>query len=126
MLFQLDLSGGSPLEVADQFWTDEFDPRERTFADRLVTGVVDRREELDRWIVHSAANWRLERMAVVDRNVLRLAVYELLEDCDTPPAVVLDEAVEIAKKFGSSDSGAFINGVLDAIRKRMHAADGAS
>jgi len=120
MLFQLDLSGGSPAGVIAQFWsgTPE-DDRERPFAERLVHGVAGRQSELDRWIVASAENWRLERMAVVDRNVLRLAVYEMLEDPDTPAAVVIDEAVEIAKKFGSSASGSFINGVLDAIRRRL-------
>ena len=120
MLFQLDLSGGSPAGVIAQFWsgTPE-DDRERSFAERLVHGVAGRQPELDRWIVASAENWRLERMAVVDRNVLRLAVYEMVEDPDTPAAVVIDEAVEIAKKFGSSDSGSFINGVLDSIRRRL-------
>jgi N utilization substance protein B len=120
MLFQLDLSGGSPAGVIEQFWsgTPE-DDRERPFAERLVHGVVGRQPELDRWIVAAAENWRLERMAVVDRNVLRLAVFEMLADPATPAAVVIDEAVEIAKKFGSSASGSFINGVLDSIRRRI-------
>jgi N utilization substance protein B len=120
MLFQLDLSGGSPAGVIAQFWSGTpGDDRERPFASRLVRGVAGRQDELDRWIVASAENWRLERMAVVDRNVLRLAVFEMLEDPQTPAAVVIDEAVEIAKKFGSSASGSFINGVLDSIRRRI-------
>ena len=67
----------------------------------------------------AASNWRIERMAVVDRNTLRMAVYEMLHDQATPIAVVLDEAIEIAKRFGSEDSGRFINGILDAIRQRV-------
>lgn len=120
MLFQLDLTGGSQVEVAEQFFGAESpDEREREFRERLVRGVIDRREELDRLIVAAAAHWRLERMAVVDRNVLRLAVFEMLADAETPSAVVIDEAVEIAKKYGGSESGSFINGILDAIRRRI-------
>jgi N utilization substance protein B len=120
MLFQLDLSGGSPHEVAEQFWsTREAYDEARPFADRLVRGVRERRAELDRRIAEAAAHWRLERIAVVDRNVLRLAVYELLADPDTPAAVIIDEAVEVAKKFGGPDSGSFTNGILDAIRRRL-------
>ncbi len=122
ILFQLDLTGGSPAEVSAQFWSGAAaDDAERSFAERLVCGVTRQRQILDEWIVASAENWRLERMAVVDRNVLRLAVFELLEDVQTPVAVVIDEAVEIAKRFGSADSGAFINGVLDAVRRRIAA-----
>ena len=124
MLFQLDLSGGSPAEVAGQFWNArEADPAEREFADRLVRGVREGQDRLDRWIVASASNWRLERMAVVDRNVLRLAVFEMLEEAETPPAVIIDEAVEVAKKFGGPDSGSFINGVLDSVQKRLAAGE---
>jgi N utilization substance protein B len=120
MLFQIDLGGGRPAEVAAQFWGErEVEERERTFADRLVRGVAERRADLDRRITAAAANWRLERMAVVDRNVLRLAVFELLADPGTPAAVVIDEAVEIGRKFGGSDSASFINGVLDAVRRHL-------
>lgn len=120
MLFQLDLSGGTPADVAEQFWsTRPAGEDARPFADRLVFGVGERRAELDGWIAGAAAHWRLERMAVVDRNVLRLAVYELLAEPETPAAVIIDEAVEVAKKFGGSDSGSFINGILDAIRRRL-------
>lgn len=120
MLFQLDLSGGSPAEVAEQFWAGRETPEElRPFADRLVAGVHERRREMDRWIVGSADNWRLERMAVVDRNVLRMAIFEMLSDPATPVAVVIDEAIEIAKKFGGEESGSFINGVLDSVHRRI-------
>ena len=123
MLFQIDLTGASPPEVFDHFWTEhEADEELREFAQRLVAGAIAQRRALDRWISGSAENWRLERMAVVDRNILRLAVYELLHERTTPPVVVIDEAVEVAKRFGSEDSGAFINGILDSIRARIERA----
>ena len=120
MLYQIDQTGSDSAEVFDTFWVGQTaSPELREFAERLVRGVIDRRGDLDRWIGECAANWRMERMAVVDRNVLRLAAFELLIEPDAPPAVVIDEAIEIAKKFGGGESGAFINGILDAIRKRV-------
>jgi len=107
-------------DVLEAFWDGrDVDADVRRFAESLIAGVCRGREELDRTIVESAENWRLERMAVVDRNVLRMAVYELLQKDPPPPAVVIDEAVEIARKFGSEDSSRFINGVLDSVRRRL-------
>jgi N utilization substance protein B len=118
MLFQIDLTGGSPDKVFREFWAgQEADPAAHDFAELLVLGVGDRREELDAMISGAAEHWRIGRMAVVDRNVLRIAAFELLHGPPTPSAVVIDEAIEVAKKFGSEDSGSFINGVLDAIRR---------
>ena len=74
--------------------------------------------EIDAELVRQTAHWRLERLAAVDRNILRLAMYELIYESDTPHAVVIDEAIEIAKKFGAKDSGRFVNGVLDGFVKR--------
>ena len=88
----------------------------RAFAKELVLGVVERRKELDADIAEHAANWRVERMAAVDRNVLRLAAFEL-RHADTPTAVVIDEAVELARRFGGERSPAFVNGVLDALAR---------
>ena len=88
------------------------------FARRLVEGVVERTPEIDRLIAEHAENWRIERMSTVDRNVLRLAVYELSTETDVPKVVVIDEAIEIAKRFGSEQSGAFVNGLLDALLHR--------
>jgi len=120
MLFQIDLTAVSPGEVFRSFWgSGEVGPEQREFAESLVLGVHARRSELDRWIRGSAEHWRIERMAVVDRNVLRMAVYEMLGEPPPPAAVVIDEAVEVAKKFGSEESGAFINGILDDIRRRI-------
>jgi N utilization substance protein B len=98
----------------------------RAFAKQLVAGVSAHREALDARITEHAKNWRLSRMAAVDRNVLRLAVYEL-EHGDTPASVILDEAVELARRFGDEPSPAFVNGVLDAVAHsvRAHELDGA-
>jgi N utilization substance protein B len=120
MLFQIDVAGGAPDEVFPHFWSGhEAETEVRAFAEGLVAGVARERDAIDAIIAATASHWRLERMAVVDRNILRMAVYELTWRPDTPPVVVLDEAIEVGKRFGSEQSGAFINGVLDAVRKRL-------
>jgi N utilization substance protein B len=88
------------------------------FAQELVKGTLDNREKIDGLIRGQADNWRLERMPAVDRNVLRLAIYEMLYETDTPKLVVVDEAIELAKKFGSEQSGRFVNGLLDGLLKQ--------
>ena len=124
MLFQIDMAGGAPAEVYPHFWKEhEAELEVKEFAQGLVEGVMKEREALDRIIAGSVDNWRIERMAVVDRNILRVAVYELAWLPDTPPVVVLDEAIEVGKKFGSEQSGSFINGILDAVRKRIERGD---
>lgn len=87
------------------------------FARRLVRGTAEHQAEIDELIARQADNWRLERMPIVDRNVLRLAVFELLFSDDTPELVVVDEAIELAKKYGSEQSGRFVNGLLDGLLK---------
>jgi N utilization substance protein B len=120
MLFQVDLTDSAPHEVFPQFWSQHAEePEHVAFAERLVLGVVAERARFDRMIQEAAEHWRVERMAVVDRNVLRMALYELLHDRETPRAVVIDEAIEIAGRFGGADSGAFVNGILDAVRRRL-------
>ena len=91
----------------------------RQFADRLIRGVVEHRAELDQRITQFAQNWDLKRMAVVDRNVLRLAIYEMFFRDDIPPVVSINEAVDIAKKFSTEDSGKFVNGILDKIKGEL-------
>jgi N utilization substance protein B len=124
-LYQVDLTHCSTEEALAGFWKEDEtgapDPEVRAFAETLVAGVSRHRDEIDRWIVTSAANWRLERMSLVDRNVLRLAVYELLHAPETPAAVVIDEAIELGKRFGGERSASFVNGVLDSIRERLGA-----
>jgi N utilization substance protein B len=116
-LYQLDVSGGDPREalrgVLSHF--EEADSETERFADELVRGVQSERKSIDDIIQKSSTNWKLDRMARVDRNILRLAVYELLRRADVPVRVTLNEAVELGKKFGSEESSAFVNGVLDRI-----------
>lgn len=119
VLFQLDLAASPVDAVLQSFWSErEADENVRLFTERLVHGVIDDRETIDRRIRETSEHWRLERMAVVDRNVLRMAVLEL-QTGETPAAVVIDEAIEVAKRFGNEGSGSFINGVLDRIRVRL-------
>jgi len=124
MLFQIDMAGGAPADVYPHFWREhEAELEVKSFAEGLVDGVMRERQALDAIIAGSAEHWRIERMAVVDRNILRVAVYELAWLPDTPAVVVLDEAIEVGKKFGSEQSGSFINGILDAVRKRIERGD---
>ena len=122
MLFQLEVSGIPPQEAFDLYYdilsSDE--DRElnvpasaRPFAEALVEGVYLHKSEIDELIISASENWRLERMSLVDRNVLRIALYEMLYCSDIPPKVSINEAVDLGKSFGSADSGAFINGILD-------------
>ncbi len=90
----------------------------RAFAEQLVKGVRASREEIDALIRRYAENWRLERMPAVDRNILRLAVYEL-RDTATPPAVVIDEAIELARRYAGETAPAFVNGILDAVARSL-------
>jgi transcription antitermination protein NusB len=118
LLYQNDLAGTEPGEMFAH--TEEFveaRPDVQEYASRLVLGTIERRKELDARLSERSEHWRLGRMPAVDRNLLRLALFELLYEDDTPDAVVIDEAVEIAKKFSTPSSGSFVNGVLDAIRR---------
>jgi N utilization substance protein B len=130
MLYQAEVGHLSLPLVRGTFWSlgqdEPITPPERTreFAERLVEGTLGAIERIDSLIGTHSANWRLERMAVVDRLVLRLAVYELLEPGDTDAPVVIDEAVELAKRFSTPEAGKFVNGVLDAIRKAIAVTDG--
>lgn len=120
MLFGIDSSDADVDACIRAFWREfEGDPEGRAYADALVRGVVAERERTDELIRTASTNWRLERMARVDRNLLRMAAYELLTQPTVPRAVILDEAIELAKLFGSEDSGAFVNGVLDRIAEEV-------
>ena len=94
------------------------------FAARLVTGTVEHAAEIDPLVAASAEHWRPERMATIDRLVLRMAVYQLRHMPDVPPSVVINEAIELARRFGGEESGRFVNGVLDAVRRKLEAAAG--
>jgi N utilization substance protein B len=122
MLFQLEASGAGAEEVITLFWRSfdaDADPEGRPYAEEVLRGVASMRDELDKLISAASANWRLERMTRVDRNVLRLGAWELAHRSDVPAAVTLDEAVELAKAFGTEDSGAFVNGVLNRIAETV-------
>jgi transcription antitermination protein NusB len=124
MLFALEAGGGSAERVITHYWRlTPGDPEGREYADRLVRGVEEDLANVDETIRKASVNWRIERMARVDRNVLRLGAWELLHSRDVPRAVILDEAVELAKRFGSEDSGAFVNGVLDRIAEDLGRVD---
>ena len=125
MLYQWDITREPMDRVAEAFWrvrttTDETRGRSEGLA-RGAQGCLD---ELDEAIAAAATNWRFDRIAGVDKNILRLGTYELMREPTTPTAVVLDEAVELAKRFGEADSPAFVNGVLDAIRRRVRGKEG--
>jgi N utilization substance protein B len=116
MLFAIDATGNDVDQAISDFWRElPGDAEGREYADQLVRGVRDGAEKLDERIRAASQNWRLERMARIDRNALRLGTYELLTRTDVPRAVVLDEAVELAKRFGGEESSKFVNGVLDRI-----------
>lgn len=118
LLFQRDQNPSLEPAAAEQFATDRLrEPVLRTFCLGLYQGVIAHQEEIDRRLTEAAENWRLPRMATVDRNVLRLGAFELLFAADVPPNVVIDEAVELARRYGSAESAAFVNGILDRLLK---------
>lgn len=119
MLFQLDFSEEEPGGAFfSRFWQDVQEQDEvKEFAQELVAGTHGHLAEIDGVIAESAENWVLDRMAAVDRNILRSAVFELLYKEDIPPAVIINEAIEIAKKYSMKESAPFINGILDKIAR---------
>jgi len=124
LLYQLDLSPQDPDDVLEGFWEGKNAQEPvRRFAEQIVRGTMACRDGIDEVLASCALHWRVGRMAVVDRNILRMAIYEFLFQPLTPGVVVIDEAIEIAKKFGNDESGPFINGILDAIRIRLESGE---
>ncbi len=122
-LYQIDVAAAGIDDALASFWRS-FEPTEREvqlLAEQLVRGVAVDRRQVDDLIENVSTNWRLDRMAKVDRNVLRLATWELLKG-DAPVKVVINEAIELGKKYGSEQSGAFVNGVLDKVAQGLPAA----
>lgn len=110
----------SALELIEPFWKlRTATAATRAFGDALIRGVLENKQVIDERIQKTAANYELHRIAAVDRNILRVALYEMLFTNDVPPVVSINEAIEIAKRFGSEDSGRFINGILDRIRAEL-------
>jgi transcription antitermination protein NusB len=121
MLFQWDLSPQKPARIKQQFWkTARAAASTREFADQLFEGAVAEAAKSDQLVEELSANWRLDRLAAIDRNILRLALYELRFGT-APPKVVINEALELARTFSSEDAPAFLNGVLDAAWKKLEA-----
>jgi len=121
MLYQHDMSGNPPDTIVATFEDlQKSKPNTREFATRIFKGTVENIGKIDDMIVAQADNWRIERMAVVDRNIIRMSIYEFLHENDTPKLVIIDEAIEIAKRFGTQKSSQFINGILDGILKRYN------
>ena len=134
ILYQIDMTHGTAAEVLEDFWEDKSDvaltPKEkesleeykkdpdiRRYAETLVGGVLGKLETVDKLIERFAENWEMKRMAYVDRNILRLSTFEMLYLDDIPLKVAINEAVELAKRYGESDSSKFVNGILDRIAK---------
>ena len=122
MLYQWEVGREAPDDVLDSYWTTRkaaADDEVRTFAAELVRGTAARLSVIDPLIAQAAEHWRLDRIAIIDRLILRLATYELLDHPGTPAPVVINEALELARTFSTDESVGFVNGVLDAIRKRL-------
>ena len=123
MLYQADIRRTNTEQILEEFWqahepvADEI----KSFAKALFSGTLAHQQEIDALIRHHADNWDLNRMAVIDRNILRLGAFELLHVEEVPSKVCINEAIELAKRFGDAESGKFVNGILDAIHKKGHA-----
>jgi N utilization substance protein B len=119
VLFSVDASGEPADRALNLFWCNNSGIEQDTvsFTDELVRGVVSKLSEIDPIISANSSNWKISRMAIVDRNILRLAIFELFFLRDIPKRVTINEAIEIAKEFGTEESGSFVNGILDKIAK---------
>ncbi len=119
ILYQSELTRREIHAAAESFWNEfeEIDENVRVFSDLITSGIEKNIQAIDDKISEQATNWQLKRMAVIDRNVLRIGVFELLHATDIPPKVTINEAVELAKKYGDMESSKFVNGILDKIHK---------
>ena len=129
MLFQYDIARPRIDELASTYWQafgEEMNDVPRDFSNNLALGAISHIDEIDDLIKKRAENWRIKRMAVVDRNILRLAIYEFLYEADTPKTVIINEALEIARRFSTFEATQFINGILDAIKRDLESNNNAS
>lgn len=125
MLYQTEVGRTSPGDAILTYWPardDDLADEHREFANTLVRGTAARVSDIDRLLANRTENWRVERMAVIDRLILRLATYELLAKPDTPARVIINEALELARSYSGEEAVAFVNGVLDAVRKELNRA----
>jgi len=127
ILFQLEFNKPQLEKAIDRFWKERKASEEiKDYSNWIVKGIVSHQEDIDNLIQSTSSHWRLSRMAHVDRNILRIAVFEFLYEKNVAPAVVINEAIEIAKKYSSDQAAAFVNGILDAVRKKLEANKGSS
>ena len=119
VLYQSEITRRDVESVSDQYWSElgEYDDTVKNYCDLLTRGVEKNLAAIDECISKYATNWQLKRMAIIDRNIMRIAAFELNYSDDIPPKVAINEAVELAKKYGDTDSSKFVNGVLDKIHK---------
>lgn len=119
ILFQLEFNNLQPEKTIQHYWLNRKASKEaKEYSHWLVNGILTHKEKIDSIIQSVSEHWRISRMAVVDRNILRMAVYELLFEENIAPAIIINEAIEIAKKYSSDEAANFVNGILDAIRKK--------
>lgn len=122
ILYFWEVGRAQPLAAIESYF-DEHQPAAdeptRTFASRLVFGTIESIDEIDQLIERHSRRWRVERLAVIDRLILRMALWEIRQEKDTPPAVIIDEAIELARLFSSEEASRFVNGVLDGVRRGM-------
>ena len=120
ILFRLEFENTSAEKTLDQYWENKKASEEiKEYSNWLVKGIVSNQKKIDNIIQKVSEHWRVSRMALVDRNILRMAVFELLYEENIAPAIVINEAIEIAKKYSGDEAATFVNGVLDAIRKSL-------
>jgi N utilization substance protein B len=124
MLYQCEIGRTGAHEAIATYWpardaADDLPERQREFANSVVRGTLDRQVEIDRLLARHAQNWRVERMTVIDRIVLRMGIYEMLAEMETPSKVIINEAIELARSFSGDEAVGFVNGVLDAVRKEL-------
>lgn len=121
VLYQMDITGDACEPALNNFWAarseEKIEEEVKNFADELVKGVSANLAQIDEKIMSYAANWQLKRMAVIDRNVLRMGCFELIWRKDIPPKVAINEAVEVAKKYSGLEAGKFVNGILDKVKQ---------
>lgn len=123
LLYQLEFDDSRPEKTLAGYWQNKKNSQEvkeyKEYSEWLVKGVLSRKPEIDEAIQAVSRNWRIARMAIVDRNILRIAVYELMCERTLTPAIIINEALEVAKQFSGQEAAMFINGVLDGLRKRI-------
>lgn len=120
ILYRLEFDNREPDEILQHYWKSRRTDREtRDYSTWLTKGITSHQDEIDSLIQSTSEHWRLSRMAVIDRNVLRMAIYELLFEKDIAPAIVINEAIEIARRYSGDESAVFVNGILDAVRKNL-------